>query len=96
MQKINIENGFSQGVIMEIKGALYSLKSHLQPRMIRVPVEEFTKAVNLILKDSFMPFQPMVMGFACEPSPISHPVIVCVADDDTNLHKTFLTESEAL
>lgn len=96
--RMNIEAHFSHGTLSDIKAALAIVRDKpVQVRLIRVPVADFHPAVDATLqKIGPMPFVPCVFGHACEPSPIERPAVLCVADDNTNLHQNALTESEAL
>lgn len=97
--RIDIEQHFSEGVLAEIKTTLWMLKDkpHVRVRLVRVPVMDFQPAVDATLrKIGCMPFLPTVFGYACEPVGVERPTLVCVADDDTNLHHDVIRQSEVL
>ena len=58
-------------------------------RLYRIPIDEFNKAVNSILiKHSFMPFRPILLGLPVDMSERDVPECVCVADDDSNISQS--------
>ena len=76
----------SRGALLDVQQAISAAKERaVKPRLVRVPFDEFNRAVRKVSESVFVPFQPTVLGFPCEPSAVERPTLVCVADDDTNL-----------
>jgi hypothetical protein len=91
MQKIELFDRLSVGVQRDITGIFFKLldKPHVSPRLVRLPVDDFNKAVDGIMQHVNRPFQPVFLTYPVEPYGRDRPAVVCVADDDTNMEKEF-------
>lgn len=85
-----IDENLSSGTLADIRNGLSWVRDHhhnAKPRLVRIPVDDFQKAVGKIVTMMMQPFAPTVCGLPCEPFERSRPAVVCVADDDTNLER---------
>lgn len=84
----DIQQFFSAGVQQDLQVAIKHAhaKEHYKIKVVCIPVEEFSKAVDALLKQiGAQPFQPMVFGLPCTPHNHPRPGVIIVTDDNTNL-----------
>lgn len=92
--KIDISPYVSAGTIADII-AIQKRIAGGAVRLVRLPVEEFGKAIESVFKaNPYMPFQPMIRGIPVDQSTGQRPEVVVVYDDDTNVAKSVKSELE--
>jgi hypothetical protein len=92
MIRIDISQFVSQKVMTDIVNALKNVK-HGVVRMIRIPVEDFIKACESVMRmNPFTPFSPVFLNIPCDQTANALPEIIVVHDDNTNGAVNILTE----
>lgn len=89
MLQMPLDEYMSAGTLRDARGALGILADnfeHMKPRLFRVPIDDTYKAIEAILKKiGPVPFEPTLCGWPVSPEIVERPVLVAVADDDTNV-----------
>lgn len=97
MMRIDLAEHLSDGVRADVRAALAAMRGRpVRVRLVNVPAEAFQAAVDRALRVlGPVPFAPTVGGVPCQPGIEAHPVVICVADDDTNITRDAAREIDA-
>ena len=93
---INIEQYLSPKILSDLKHSLQFKPDNRSLRLVRIPVMEFTKAIEkIVLKNKYMPFRPVIFNdIPVDMTEGELPECVLVADDNTNITRSGIIETE--
>ena len=93
---INVEPFLSPVTLNDIKKSLNFIPKGRSLRLVRIPVFDFSKVMDSILiKNKFIPFRPVIFNnIPVDMTDNLLPECIIVADDDTNISKTAIKETE--
>ncbi len=93
---VNMEKYLSPKTLLDLKHSLQFKPDNRQLRLVRVPVMEFAQAIEKAVKDCpFMPFRPVIFNnIPIDSTEGELPECVIVADDNTNLTRSGIKETE--
>ena len=96
IMNVNIEKYISPKILNDLKRALNFKPENRQLRLVRIPVLEFAGAIEKAVKvNPFMPFRPVIFNnIPVDSTEGVLPECVIVADDNTNISKTAIKETE--
>lgn len=92
---VNVEHYLSPGTLSDLKNALKSIPSGRKLRLVRIPALDFFKIMEKITGNCFVPFRPVVFdNIPIDMTESLLPECVIVADDNTNISRTIIKETE--
>ena len=93
---VNIEAHLSPVIMNDIRKSLSFIPKGRSLRLVRIPVMDFNKAIEKVLKiNPFVPFRPTVLNnIPVDMTENVLPECIIVADDNTNISKTAMKETE--
>ena len=93
---INVEAYLPQSILTELRKALLSIPKGRSLRLVRIPVMDFSSAIEKVVKfNPYMPFRPVIFNnIPIDMTENAVPECILVADDNTNIERTSLKEIE--
>ena len=92
---INIERYLTPGTLKDIWSALRYIKDGRRLALVRIPALDFFAVMEKLTGTNFMPFRPVIFNnIPVDMTDNTFPELVLVADDDTNISKTAIKETE--
>lgn len=93
---VNVERYLSPVIMNDIRKSLNFVPKGRSLRLVRIPVADFSKAMDKALElNKYMPFRPVILGnIPIDMTENVLPECVIVADDDTNISRTAVKETE--
>lgn len=93
---INVEQFLSPVIMNDIRKSLNFIPKGRSLRLVRIPVTDFGRAMDKVLKhNKYIPFRPVILNdIPIDMTENVLPECVIVADDDTNISRTAIKETE--
>lgn len=93
---VNVEKYLSQGTLKDLQFALKSIPAGRSLRLARIPVLDFSKAMDEAVKSNpFTPFRPVIFNnIPIDMTTNALPEFILVADDNTNIERSAVKETE--
>lgn len=97
MMPMNIEPYLKESIVRDLRNAVNHIPAGRKLRLVRIPVFDFNDAISAFFKKSgmYIPFRPVVLNNI--PTDMTEnilPECILVADDNTNISKTMIKETE--
>ena len=95
---VNIEKYLSAGTLKDLQFALKSIPKGRSLRLARIPVMDFNNAINKVVElNPYTPFRPVIFNnIPIDMTVNALPEFILVADDNTNIERTAIKETEIL
>ena len=93
---INVEQFLSPVIMNDIRKSLNFIPKGRSLRLVRIPVIDFSKTMDKVMeRNKYMPFRPVILNdIPIDMTENALPECVIVADDDTNISRTAIKETE--
>lgn len=94
---INIEPYLKESIVKDLRNAVNYIPKGRRLRLVRIPVFDFNDAISAFFKKSemYIPFRPVVLdNIPADMTENILPECILVADDNTNISKTMIKETE--
>lgn len=93
---INIEQFLTPTILNDLKKSLNHIPKNRSLRLVKIPVFEFHQAIEKAVKKvGYIPFRPVIFNnIPIDMTENILPECILVADDNTNISKTALKETE--
>lgn len=93
---VNIEKYLSEGTLKDLQFALKSIPTGRSLRLARIPVLDFSAAMEkAFVHNKYIPFRPVIFNnIPIDMTENALPEFIIVADDNTNISRTAIKETE--